>query len=242
MHIDEFIERSNRAASRGELFGLLEKAALDEGFDHLAYGVLGVSQRAPAAEGLSPAVMLNYPEDWVKYYFEQGYQDHDPVIEFSPISLAAYVWEDLPLRFDLRPKQRRVMSEAREAGLKHGLSIPVHGPRSSLAILSFASSEDDVDPRAFGMRFQPLCAQFHVAYSELGATLRPEAQRVELTKRERECLSWVAQGKSSWDIGQILGITEFTVSYHVKKAMKKLGSGSRIVAVVKAIRQGLIRP
>lgn len=241
MRIGEFIERSNRATSQGELFGLLEKAALDEGFDRLAYGVLELSQTPPPAEGLSPAVMLNYPEGWVKHYFEQGYQDHDPVIEFSQVSLAAYIWDDLPRRFGLRPKQRRVMAEAREAGLKRGLSIPVHGPRGSVAILSFASSEDDVDPRAFGGRFQPLCAQFHVAYSELGAVLRPQAQRVELTKRERECLSWVAQGKSSWDIGQILGITEFTVSYHVKKAMRKLGSGSRIVAVVKAIRLGLIR-
>lgn len=241
MHIGEFIERSNRATTSGELRDLLEKAALDQGFDRLAYGVKNDGRTAPENEDLSAAVMLKFPEDWVKHYFEQGYQDHDPVIEYSPVTLAAYIWDELPLRFDLRPKQRRLLAEAREAGLKRGLSIPVHGPGGSVAIFSFASSEDDADPGAAVGHFQPLCAQFHVAYANLQGPLRTEAPRVELTRRERECLSWVAQGKSSWDIGQILGITEFTVSYHVKKAMRKLGSSSRIVAVVKAIRLGLIQ-
>ena len=241
MRIGEFIERSNRATSRAELFGLLEKAALDEGFDRWAYGVLGGDPSTPGAEDRSPTVMLNFPEDWVKHYFERGYQNHDPVVEHTPMSLAACTWDDLPQRFVLRPKQHRMLAEAREAGLRRGLSCPVHGPGGSVAILSFASSEDDVDPGALVGHFQSLSTQFHVAYSELSEARRTVVPRVVLTRRERECLSWVAQGKSSWDIGQILGITEFTVSYHVKKAMRKLGSSSRIVAVVKAIRLGLIR-
>ncbi|MGF1612009.1 MAG: LuxR C-terminal-related transcriptional regulator [Kiloniellales bacterium] len=38
----------------------------------------------------------------------------------------------------------------------------------------------------------------------------------------------------------ILGISEFTVNFHLKKAMRKLGTSSRVLAVVKAIRYGLI--
>jgi LuxR family transcriptional activator of conjugal transfer of Ti plasmids len=53
-------------------------------------------------------------------------------------------------------------------------------------------------------------------------------------------LRWIVQGKSSWDIGAILGISENTVAFHVKKAMKKLKTTSRTAAVVKAIHLGLI--
>ncbi|MDW9912848.1 hypothetical protein GOB19_33180 [Sinorhizobium meliloti] len=63
-----------------------------------------------------------------------------------------------------------------------------------------------------------------------------------LTVREKECICWVAKGKSSWDIGAILGISENTVDYHIKIAMKKLGTGNRMVAAMKAKQLGLIEP
>ncbi|MDP7651842.1 MAG: LuxR C-terminal-related transcriptional regulator [Rhodospirillales bacterium] len=40
----------------------------------------------------------------------------------------------------------------------------------------------------------------------------------------------------------IIGISEHTVNFHLKNAMAKLEAGSRVVAVVKAIRAGLISP
>jgi LuxR family quorum-sensing system transcriptional regulator CciR len=63
---------------------------------------------------------------------------------------------------------------------------------------------------------------------------------MQLTQRETECLTWAAQGKSSWDIAAILKISRNTVNFHVKNAMKKLGTSRRTVAVIKAIDLGLI--
>ena len=62
----------------------------------------------------------------------------------------------------------------------------------------------------------------------------------KLTAKQKECLAWVSQGKSSWDIGVILGVSENTVNFHLKQIFKKLDTSNRIVAVVKAIRLGLI--
>jgi DNA-binding CsgD family transcriptional regulator len=53
-------------------------------------------------------------------------------------------------------------------------------------------------------------------------------------------LRWVAAGKSDWAIGQILRISEKTVNFHVENAKRKLGVGTRIQAVVAAMRAGLI--
>lgn len=61
-----------------------------------------------------------------------------------------------------------------------------------------------------------------------------------LSDREKACLAWSARGKSSWEIGRILAISENTVVFHIKNAMKKLGTSSRTLAAVKAIQLGLI--
>jgi LuxR family transcriptional regulator, activator of conjugal transfer of Ti plasmids len=66
--------------------------------------------------------------------------------------------------------------------------------------------------------------------------------REALSDREKECLSWTALGKSSWSIGQILGISESTVNFHIKNVMKKLKTNSRTAAAVKAMSLGLIEP
>jgi LuxR family transcriptional activator of conjugal transfer of Ti plasmids len=66
---------------------------------------------------------------------------------------------------------------------------------------------------------------------------------MELSRREKECLKWASLGKSSWDIGVILEISENTVNFHLKNAMKKLQTNSRLVAVLRAIDLGhLERP
>ena len=62
----------------------------------------------------------------------------------------------------------------------------------------------------------------------------------ELSDRERDCLSWAALGKSSWEIGRILSISENTVVFHIKNAMRKLGVSNRVLAAAKAIELGLI--
>ena len=67
-------------------------------------------------------------------------------------------------------------------------------------------------------------------------------QSSELSDREKACLSWAAAGKSSWEIGRILCISENTVIFHIKNAMRKLGANSRTLAAFKAVELGLIEP
>ncbi len=62
----------------------------------------------------------------------------------------------------------------------------------------------------------------------------------KLSLREKECLVWIALGKSSWDIGAILGISENTANFHIKNAMRKLHTHSRAAAAIKAVQFGII--
>jgi len=62
-----------------------------------------------------------------------------------------------------------------------------------------------------------------------------------LTPRELEALRWTMEGKTAWEVGSILGISERTAVLHVNNATHKLGCVNKHQAVLKALRFGLIR-
>lgn len=77
----------------------------------------------------------------------------------------------------------------------------------------------------------------------LPATVQPAYSKLptsKLTNREIECLLWVSHGKTSWETGQILGLSERTVEHHLTSAAQKLAATSRVHAVATALRLGII--
>ncbi|GBE08687.1 transcriptional regulatory protein DegU [bacterium BMS3Bbin11] len=61
----------------------------------------------------------------------------------------------------------------------------------------------------------------------------------ELTPRETEILTFLANGQSNKSIARDLGISDGTVKLHVKAILRKLGVHSRVEAAVIAVEQGL---
>jgi DNA-binding CsgD family transcriptional regulator len=64
--------------------------------------------------------------------------------------------------------------------------------------------------------------------------------RITLSRRQTECLYWVQEGKSAADIGLILGLSPRTVEEYLAKACDKLGVRTRVQAVIRAHRLGLL--
>ena len=62
-----------------------------------------------------------------------------------------------------------------------------------------------------------------------------------LTPRELETLRWTMEGKTAWEVGNLLGISERTAALHVNNATHKLDCVNKHQAVLKALRLGLIR-
>ena len=89
-----------------------------------------------------------------------------------------------------------------------------------------------------GSLLQPVVASKLLRQVSHQGQSRPETET--LTRRELEVLKWCAAGKSNWAIGEILGISEHGVDFHMRNILRKLDADTRVTAVVKALHGGLI--
>lgn len=74
-----------------------------------------------------------------------------------------------------------------------------------------------------------------------GLTGHGRARAVTLTERERDVLRLLSEGLDNEEIGQRLFISPETVRTHLRKAMTKLGAGTRTQAVAIALRDEIIQ-
>ncbi|MFT8642871.1 autoinducer binding domain-containing protein [Gluconacetobacter sp.] len=180
-------------------------------------------------------ISVNYPEEWVSRYTDRKYIFEDPTISQSAQTQIPYLWHEFR---DLRPSQRAIFSDLSDFGVQAGYTIPLHAPDGMTFVASFAFRRP-VIPAVDRVAITALTSQFYFRYKRL---LSSSSSQNVLSERERECLCWAARGKSSWETGMILGITENTVNFHIKNALGKLQSNNRIEGVVRAICLGLISP
>jgi len=80
----------------------------------------------------------------------------------------------------------------------------------------------------------------HLALSHIFCNRKSASNTIVLSFREKEVLTWLKQGKSSWEMSVILGISERTVNYHIYNIMQKLEVVNRPQALAVAVRLGLI--
>lgn len=71
-------------------------------------------------------------------------------------------------------------------------------------------------------------------------TVRSGEVKTLITDREKQILSWVREGKSNQEIGELLDISALTVKNHVQKILRKLDAANRAQAVAKAMMLNLL--
>ena len=177
------------------------------------------------------------PEGWAENYHRQGYAAEDPICAHlltrnNPIAWTAHDWDG-----SVTPLQRHWRDDNIAARICAGLAI---ADRSSgeLKVISLTGEESDLHPLdRMTLHFAGIEALNRMY--ELGVRSR-EVRKSPLSKRECECLKWIAAGKTDWEIGTILALSEKTVNVYVERAKHKLRVQTRTQAIVHALRQGYI--
>ena len=204
------------------------------GFEHCAIGVrMAYPVSRPRVE-----IFSSYCRDWQAHYVEQGYILRDPSVRHGQLSCAPRVWDEA-----LLAEHPQMWAEARSAGLRHGWfksTIESCGAGSMLTLAREAEPVSESELRANGERMNWLA---HAAHLALNKALLPDGLRKSqtgLTAREVEVLRWTADGKSSSEIADILTISDNTVNFHIKNAVRKLRTNNKTSATVRAAMLGLL--
>jgi DNA-binding CsgD family transcriptional regulator len=77
--------------------------------------------------------------------------------------------------------------------------------------------------------------------TSVGSPVSGASVHGRLSRREREVLALVAEGRSNREIAEELIISENTAKYHVAQLLNKLGAGSRAEAVTRAVATGFLK-
>lgn len=237
--LGRFLDETDGIAQCEQLFDLLSAFALNFDCPWIAYGPLAPDQKVLNPAQTDSAVMLSYPEEWKERYVKMGYDKIDPIIKRSRNRIDAVQWSEVYRDAGTTENERRVLDEAAAFGLKSGVTVPLHGPAGRFTIMSFAQPWDREFQNRTITYLQLAALHFHVRITEFGNLNRLNHVNM-LSVREKECMIWTARGKSSWEIGTILGISANTVNFHLKNAMRKLDTASRTAAAIKATNLGII--
>lgn len=112
------------------------------------------------------------------------------------------------------------------------LVVPVHVDKELIWVGGFSGQQPDLSQPVQAV----LSTAVHASYLRFRELLDSATPNSPLSPRESECLRWVADGKTDFEVGKILSISPRTVRFHISNAKAKLGVATRIQAVAKRVR------
>jgi DNA-binding CsgD family transcriptional regulator len=183
-------------------------------------------------------INVSYSNDWLYTYGKNGYASVDPVLQSLLSSFKTQMWKQTYEKVS-SPKQHEFIEEARSVGLTHGMTTGMlERDRGFATFFSFAGGDAAGTQRFKGLLEYLLPSIHHVLIAN---THTPVFNRVKgLSPREVTVLLWLKEGKTNWEIAQIVGVTERTVRFHVEGIFMKLDASSRTQAVAVAMEHGLL--
>lgn len=176
---------------------------------------------------------------WERFYSEQRFAQRDPRLRWALTSSAPFFMSDILA--ELRCEERVTVEEARRFGIFQSFVLPHRGADNRRFAVVAIGTLREITPLE------------RVAAHTLGSALLFSSLRIEgqgrsgaarehpaLTIRQLQCLEWSRRGKSSADIGKILGLSPRTIDEHFAMACRVLEVRTRVQAVSKALALGVL--
>lgn len=173
---------------------------------------------------------------WAHRFFMQNDGDDNPFLSGGICNSEPVFWSEIDLSRIGGTRLWRMYRDAVSFGVTAGLCVPIYFPGRLPVVANFVGSGLRETPETrVSLHAMALYTHYRLLrLREMGRQKNPL-----LTSREADCLAWVSQGKTDWEIGEILGISENTVHWYIENSKRKLGVATRIQAVVSAIQAGI---
>lgn len=232
-----------------DLFRSLDQHAKEAGFAAVSYAAL-----RPPMQGRPGAILFDSstPSSFIETYQREDFITCDPVVARAVHSALPFNWTDCPEfagfgkpRRGRRPRALTVMDHASDFGYQEGYVVPCNTMVDGLTVPGFVTffwpDGGTIRPVIESpLWFRYLVQLFHEKYVALSGISFCTVATVPLTDREKQCLVWLAMGKSASELADLMNISERTAEHYCQSAVTKLNAANRVQAVAKAILQGLI--
>lgn len=232
---DERLDALLATRDERELFAKMQRIARELEFEYCAYAL-----RLPLPLSRPRIVWLNdYDDRWQRRYVDRNYFQVDPTFLQGMKSALPIVWSEKHVR-----QAPEFWEEAHAFGIRHGWTQAAHCGGGSVGMLSFARSAGAItrsEMRGKCAAMGQFAQYLHAVMAELLLPRHVQECLAEITMREKEVLSWTAEGKTAFEIAKILSLSERTVNFHVNNVVAKLGASNKTHAAAKAVALGLLR-
>ena len=233
----ELMNLADAVRSADDLGAVMARMTQQLGFEYFA---LAHHVDVQAANG--DAIRLhNYPQGWVDYYEANRLGISDPVHRASHVTSVGFRWSRIPAMIPLTAADHRTLALGRAQGIGDGFTVPANVPGEARGSCSFASSMTR-DVPADMLPLAQLAGAFAFEAARrlwIGRGAHVDAGP-RLTDRQRDCVVWIARGKSDWETGRILGISEETITTHVRQACERYDVNKRTSLVIRTLFDGTI--
>jgi DNA-binding CsgD family transcriptional regulator len=228
----DLVNRINAAPTIPMTWEIFMSAARDVGLS------FGIACFFPNNKNIGETIFASeVPKEWIGNYIEKNYQEVDPLLRKTQNAVRPISWRSNDWDGFLNDRQKSWQDDNNAVGIKNGFVIPDcrDGHSKLIGISGDTGKIAPNDEKVLYYAGLETLARMH----ELGLQ-NGERPFQPLSPRECECLQWVAAGKSDWDIGHILSISEKTVATHIDRVKHKLGVATRAQAIVIALRHGIL--
>lgn len=204
------------------------------GIDTFAAGEIDLRHRAR-----SVFHVLDWPEDWRRYYFGSGLVNRDPLLSALEKRTGPFTWSELRADRTLPRLGTEALERAAEAGWTDGLVVPIPRGGQRVGIVSIVARKGPISQMQ-KLLLPPLCICFHVRLRGMVAGHDLPVPPAGLTGRELDCLPLVSKGYSDREIAAALNISVSTAHEHVENARKRFEAANRAELVAAAVSLGVI--
>ncbi len=240
MSVYKYIEALTNAQSMEELWDMHTRKMASYGFDRLLYGFTRYRTESSLGDPEDFVVLTNHSEAYTDVFMGEGLFFHAPMVRWALDNEGACSWG-----LAAEQLQAGQLSEQELRVIEFNLSMRVHcgytisfnsiSPRFKGAIgLTGNADLNQSQVDAIWEKYaDELLVMNNVAHLKI-LSLPYNGPGRNLTKRQREALAWVGDGKTTQDIALLMGLTAATVEKHLRLARESLNVETTAQAVLKA--------
>ncbi|MEL7092130.1 MAG: autoinducer binding domain-containing protein [Pseudomonadota bacterium] len=210
------------------------------GFDRLIYGFTHYRSGASLGDPEDFVILTNHDQDYMNVFIGEQHYVHAPMVNWALNNEGACSWKILRQMRDsetLTPAEMRVLAFNATMGVTAGYTISFKSisarSKGAIALTAKAGMTQDEIDAVWDEHGSDIQLMNNIAHLKI-LTLPYVSPKRVLTRRQREALQWVGDGKTMQDIALLMGLTSATVEKHLRLAREALAVETTAQAVLKA--------